>query len=141
MSLRDNNVLVGKQVLYTILGNNVLNLQTQGFRPKKEVPTARPHATAAGLVLVCLLCLFPARLSPLQLSRISGFWGRAPLTWLSEVTKCCTVCPSAVVISWMYAASSCGQREPSAITGVGLTASPRRGGSTARRERPHRAGG
>lgn len=114
MSLRDNNILMGKQVLYTILGNDVLNLQTQRFRPKKEVTTAHlPHRSRAGSCLSSV----PVSTPPLPTAPSSphshctesfGSWDVAPpVTWLSEVTKCCTVCPSAVVISWMYVASSC----------------------------------
>lgn len=49
MSLWDNDVLVGKQVLYTILGNDVLNLQAQGFRTNQQVTTAHcTHHNRAG---------------------------------------------------------------------------------------------
>lgn len=51
MSFWDNNILMGKQVLYAILGNDVLNLQTQGFRPK-NITAAHPlHHNRAGSCL------------------------------------------------------------------------------------------
>lgn len=40
MTLRDDDVLMGKQVLYAVLGDDVLNLRTPAFRPKSS-PTPR----------------------------------------------------------------------------------------------------
>ena len=58
MSFWDNNVLVGKQVLYAILGNDVLNLQTQGFRSKKPFTTTPSLHCKRAVLLVWLLCTF-----------------------------------------------------------------------------------
>lgn len=44
MSLWDNNILMGKQVLYAILGNDVLNLQHRGSDPQKRPPAPTPHS-------------------------------------------------------------------------------------------------
>lgn len=65
MSLWDNDVLVGKQVLYTILGNDVLNLQAQGFRTNQQVTTAHcTHHNRAG----SSLAFVPFPPPPTQLS-------------------------------------------------------------------------
>lgn len=62
MSLWDNNVLVGKQVLYTILGNDVLNLQAQGFRTKQVTTAHCMHHNRAGSPLASVP--FPPPPSP-----------------------------------------------------------------------------
>lgn len=82
MSLWDNNILMGKQVLYTILGNNVLNLQTQGFRPKKghQCPPPPQQGWFLSFCCVCFHLTSPhcPQLSLLQLHRTFQFLGRAP---------------------------------------------------------------
>lgn len=147
MSLWDNDVLVGKQVLYTILGNDVLNLQAQGFRTKQVTTAHCMHHNRAGssLASVPFPPHTPPQVSLLLLSllqrcgtsRFRVLWDScSPLTWLSDVTKCCTVWPSAVVISWIYVASSCQAASPASVR-----AGPLPGGSqTAHGQRPGSAG-
>lgn len=147
MSLWDNDVLVGKQVLYTILGNDVLNLQAQGFRTNQQVTTAHcTHHNRAGSSLAfvpfppthpsSLCCCCPCCSCVERLGSMCSGTRAAALTWLSDVTKCCTVWPSAVVISWIYVASSCQAASPASVR-----AGPLPGGSqTAHGQRPGSAG-
>lgn len=134
MSLWDNNILLGKQVWDAFLGNNVLNLQTWEFRKRSPLPNPHHNSWIWSVSCACFhhssafSSPYRALLSPLLPALPTGqspIRGPYSLTWLSAVTKCCTVCPSAVVISWMYAASSCNVSKCTVWSGrLGLTTAP-----------------
>lgn len=110
MALWDHNVLLGEQVLHSILRDDVLHLKEggEGAGARPGSPTAQQgHQSrrAGSPTGSCKhtpwegwsggYCLSPKWSLGCGHSRQG-----VPLTWLSEVTRCCTVWPSAV-ISWM----------------------------------------
>lgn len=63
MSLWDNNIFLGKQVWDAFLGNNVLNLQTREFRPRKRSPLPTPHHSSWMWFVSCACFHHPSTFS------------------------------------------------------------------------------
>lgn len=92
MAIRDHDIFLGQQVLDTILRDDVLYLKGGGRRIEDGMPTYNGCTART----VRRAVLFLPRVGPGQEGK-----AKQQLTWLSEVTRCCTVWPSAVVISWI----------------------------------------
>lgn len=123
MALGHHHVFLGKELLHSVRRNDVLYLRREGRQVLAACPPGAPRGRQSRVArdtrppphqqqqlqgwtprgIVCKVSL-PSWEQGVGVGRVGapGPGGRQQqLTWLSDVTRCWTIWPSAVVISWM----------------------------------------